>query len=204
MTKTEALSIIFNCATAYQNELCGRNLLFICSDKHMRTFPLEVGFDYPQFLHLTGCKIVAPDLNAREFYNRCLSKRISPKDFEFAEDGTTPLKMRVLPALVHKNCSAVMVGDFNSLNPKLYTEQIVGGTKGCMGFVRDHDTGEYLPNTILNSDIRNHVTVPYRILVTYRKMKGDVAYDEIVYAARHIQWETIRFPDGYEYLLKPL
>ena len=46
-----------------------------------------------------------------------------------------------------------MVGDFNGCNPKLYTEKLAGGVKACLGFVKTH-RAEYVPNTVLNTDIR--------------------------------------------------
>ncbi len=46
-----------------------------------------------------------------------------------------------------------MVGDFNGCNPKLYTEKLAGGVKACLGFIKTY-RAEYVPNTVLNTDIR--------------------------------------------------
>ncbi len=81
------------------------------------------------FLHLTGLKVKKHKYNAdgientndsddtisaKEFYEKCLAHRLSASDFEFARDGTTPLKLDVLPRLISKNLSATMIGDYNS------------------------------------------------------------------------------------------
>ena len=41
-TKKEAVSIIVSSAKKYKNELEGRNLLFLCIDKHNKVFVQEV------------------------------------------------------------------------------------------------------------------------------------------------------------------
>lgn len=124
-------------------------------------------------------------------------------DFEFADDGTTPLKMRVLPNLVKKNLSANMLGDYNMSQPKLYTEKIAGGVKACVGFVRNGGVGRYVPNTVLQEDIRKRVNKPDRIILTYRKKRREARYSEIVYSAKKIDWSRINLPKDYEYLPLP-
>ena len=41
-------------------------------------------------------------MNAAHFFELCIDHRLSENDFEFAEDGTTPMKMRVLLYLSSK------------------------------------------------------------------------------------------------------
>lgn len=36
-TKAEAIGIVVRCAQTYKQELDGKNLLFICTDKHKKT-----------------------------------------------------------------------------------------------------------------------------------------------------------------------
>lgn len=51
--------------------------------------------------------------------------------------------------------------------------------------------------------MRKNVSDYVRIIATYRKDIGEQEYSEIVYAAKKIEWEKVKFPDGYTYLPKP-
>ncbi len=201
--KKRALSVVFSCAAEYQKNFVDKCLLFLFTDKHKNVYSLEVTFDVSNFLHLTGFEINEDEISRTDFFNRCLDKRLSEKDFEFKADGTTELKMKVLPTLMQKNLSAKMIGDYNNLKPKLYTERIAGSISGCMGFVQDEETGRYVPNTVLDSDIRDVVYLPYRIIATFRKQRKDALYSEIVYLAKKVEWERIKLPKEYEYLPLP-
>ena len=128
--------------------------------------------------------------------------KLSPDDFSFAPDGTTQLKLEILPQLMVKNISAKMVGDFNGCNPKLYTEKLAGGVKACLGFVKT-PYSEYVPNTVLNIDIRTATRLPLQVIATYRRKRSDSVYNELVYKAKKIDWDNITFPKDYDYLSKP-
>lgn len=203
ITKEQALRIVFACAAEYKKNLVDRSLLFVCTDKHQNTYCLEVTFDITNFQHLTGLKTDKTGISAAQFFDLCIKKRLRSEDFEFAADGTTYLKMKILPNIVRKNLSANMIGDYNKSQPKLYTEKIAGGVKACVGFVRDKGVGRYVPNTVLEGDIRQKVKRPDRILLTYRKYRGEDRYSEIVYAAKKVEWGKVKLSDGYEYLPLP-
>lgn len=47
-------------------------------------------------------------------------------DFELSSDGTTQLKLQVLPSLIKSNLSANMIGNPDENRPKLYTEKLIG------------------------------------------------------------------------------
>lgn len=217
--------MVFSCADEYKENLVDHSLLFLCQDKHKNTYCVEVTFDISNFQHLTGFKTVRMDsessehdssdenaaqkmgkkkITAAHFFELCIDRRLSENDFEFAEDGTTPLKMKVLPSVVKKSLSANMIGFYNGLQPRLYTERIAGSVKACVGFVKDEDDGRYVPNTVLEGDIRQKVTRPDRILVTYRKKSDTAEYSEIVYAAKKVDWKTIKVPKEYPYLQLPV
>ena len=177
MTKKEALSIVFSCAPLYKENLVDRSLLFITTDKHKNVHCLEVTFDN--------------------------DKRLTEADFEFSTDGTTEMKMRVLPSLMKKNLSAKMLGDYNMSQPKLYTDKIAGSLSACMGFVRDGGEGRFVPNTVLEGDIRTKVKAADRIIATYRKSRSEEQYSEIVFTAKKVEWGKIVLPDEYSYLVLP-
>lgn len=208
-TKEKAIKIITTCAKIYDKELCNRCLLFVCADKHKNVSYMEFTFKERNFLHLTGVCLVNKtktetgnfsadekiNISAVEFYEKCLSGKLSPKDFEFSEEGTTQLKLDVLPYVLTKNLSANMIGDFNSNRPKLYTQKLVGGSKACIGFVLDEKKNLYVPNTILNCDLRDEVSGYVRIIETYRKYFDECVYNEIVYKAKKVDWDRIIYPD---------
>lgn len=208
-SKEDAIRIITSCAEQYRDELAGRTLLFVCSSKKKDVVCFEFSF-YPwNFMHLTGVKVPrngiassenSSEIAATDFYNRCLAHRLSPRDFEFAGDGTTQLKLDVLGAVLNKNLSAKMVGDYDSAKPKLYTEKLVGGTKACVGFVIDQTSGRYVPNTVLKEDIRNYVGDYRRVIAVYRKKTGEERYMETTYRVKDVDWSNIRLPDQYDYL----
>lgn len=201
-TKEKALSIIVNCAKAYKEHLDGNDLLFILSDKHLNTSFFEVSFYAFNFLHLTGAKL-SKDIKAIDFYENCLDGKVSIEDFELADDGTTELKLNVLPSIVNRNISAKMVSDYDGSNPKLYTEKLAGGSKACIGFVNSDMLQKFIPNTVLNVDIRNMSKSYLRIVATYRKNRNDEHYTELVYKAKNIDWSKITYPSEYSYIAIP-
>ena len=204
MKKEEALKVLFSCAEMYQKNLIDKNLLFICMDKNKRISTLCAGFSTTGFLHLTGVKFErGKELSAGSFFDKCLKQRLSVMEFEMANDGTTDKKLQVLPILIRANLSATIMGDFSARTPLLVTDKLAGGVKGCMGFIYDARTGYYVPNTVLNLDIRTYISNQQRIIATYRKSKTEGKYSELVYAAKKVNWEKIDFPEEYNYLPKP-
>ena len=96
-----------------------------------------------------------------------------------------------------------MIGDYNGSQPKLYTEKLAGNVVGCMGFIKDESTQRYVPNTVLKGRTDDFSCKSDRIIVTYRKAASETQYTEIVYAAKKVAWQEIRFPAGYEDLPLP-
>lgn len=72
-----------------------------------------------------------------------------------------------------------------------------------MGFVRDGGHGRFVPNTVLEGDIRTKVKHADRIILTYRKQRREEQYAEIVFQAKKVEWEEIVLPDEYSYLPLP-
>ena len=206
-TKEEAISIVVACAEQYQNELEGRNLLSVCTDKHKQVITAEFSFYKSNYMHLTGLKPpkrqadASSELHANDFYQKCLEHKLSSNDFDFAEDGTTHMKLNVLPSIICGNLHASMVGAYNSAMPRLYTEKIVGSVRACMGFTRDRKTLEYVPNTVVQEDARNLIqSNPARVVAVFRKRISEEKYEELTYKAKKVDWPALVFPAGYEYL----
>ena len=60
----------------------------------------------------------------------------------------------------------------------------------------------YVPNTVLEGDIRGYVTDLRTIVATFKKSVGDPRYTEIVRSGKKVDWSRIRFPDEYAYLME--
>ena len=96
MDKRKALSVIFHCATAYRNNLEGKNVLFAFSNGKKCSF-FETAFPLHNFQHLTG---VNSNLTASQFYNASIDRRLPLEQFSFSNNGTTPLKLEILHNLM--------------------------------------------------------------------------------------------------------
>ena len=207
-TKEQAISIVTTCAREYRTNLADRVLLVVSLDNKLQTSCIEFTFDASNFLHLTGLKLLETldssgkryKLNSIQFYKRCLDRKLRVQDFDFSEDGTTPLKLDVLPAIINSNLSAKMIGDYNSANPKLFTEKLVGNVNACVGFVATPPIGRYVPNSVLKVDIRTYAPNWARIVAIFRKDKTDDAYSEITYKAKNVDWSMIKYPSKLSHL----
>ena len=206
MEKLDALKILFQCADQYHEKLCDNTLLIISANTSgNKTFATEILFERTNFLHLTGVKFQkGKHLSPNTFYNLCRSRRLKKEDFELAPDGTTERKLSILPAIVgSENLGANMIGDYYDRKPVLVTEKLAGNIRGCVGVVYDARRKIYAPNTVLNLDMRSSVRNRQRILLIYQKHKTETEYTKLVYRAKKIDWNSIRFPKGYEDLPSP-
>ena len=98
-------------------------------------------------------------------------------DFYFAKDGSTVQKLDVLESMMEIKHNAMMIGDFTDRGPKLFTEKAAGNICGCIGFVKDRNTGLNVPNTLLKKDIRDVVGNPVqKIYAVFSKMYMDEKY----------------------------
>ena len=211
--KTDAIRIVGACAKQYKEQLVDRALLFICLDKHRKVSVFQFTFDASNFLHLTGLQLVnrkrfdpgsgAPDPNAisaTDFFRKCLDGKLRDADFDFARNGTTPLKLEVLPTLMTQHLSAKMIGDFHSDKPRLETDKLAGGQTACMGFVKNRGTGPYVPNTVIKEDIRKQTLKPQRVAACFRKSRRDARFSEVTYLGKNIDWNAVQLPAEYAYL----
>ncbi len=193
MKKTEILKTILKSAKLYSENLENKNLIFIFNNENNETNYFEVLFEPRHFHHLTGTRIVNPSIKSKvEFYNMCLENNISEKDFDLATDGTTSLKMQILPSLMKLHRLAKMVGDYNSHKPKLYTEKLAGNIVCCMGFTKEERF--YVPNTILKEDIRDITPKVNKLIAVYSKKTKDIHYTSLCYLAKGISIDNIKLP----------
>ena len=81
------------------------------------------------FKHLTGVK---SRLSAQQFYDACLSGKLSERDFELDRKGKAQQKLAVLPylsELLYHNC---MVGSFINNGVVIRADYFVGDTRAVI------------------------------------------------------------------------
>ena len=205
--KQEAIKIITASAKKYDEELNRKTLMFLYKEKRGHISALEVHFYDYNFLHLTGVEFIDKERNsnikskgAKIFYRKCVDGNLSPNDFSFNKNGTSMLKLAVLPSIISKNLNAKMLGNYDNQKIMLYTEKVVGNNHACTGFRLDQHK-EYVPNTLIQQSVKE-ITSPdcFQIIATFRKLRSAEKYDEVTYISKNIDWEQIELPLEYSYL----
>jgi hypothetical protein len=175
---------------------------------------LKRPFPSHNFQHLTG---VHSNLTASQFYNASIDRRLTLEQFAFSDNGTTPLKLEILPNLMEIYKNARMVGDYDNSRAYLYAEKIAGGVTANLGFVKDANypkSGFYVPNTVIKDDIRSITLAPVQwMLAIWLKKASDSKYPLLTYLARGISLnmpalqeilrEKVVPMDSLEYLFTP-
>lgn len=200
ITKDAAVKILIEAAKSYNDDLLNKNVLFVFYDyKNKRFDTVEVEFQKRNFAHLTGTKPI--NMLADDFFDRCLDKRINPSMFEFKPDGTTGQKLSIIRSIVSKNIFYMkMIGTYNGYQLDLRTDRLVGGVNACLGFIKDDDGSYFVPNTLLNIDIRLRVEYPCQIVCTFVKDKKEDKYSMLTYKAKKFDYSKLIFPNKYNYL----
>ena len=155
---------------------------------------IETVFLPQNFMHLTGVVPCNKSLSSVNFYNACINGKLTPALFDMSRDGTTHMKLSVLPQIMNIHKVARMAGDFTENKIKLNTEKIVGNIHACMGFVQALQIqGYFVPNTVLREDIRDIVEKPTRkVLAVFRKAISANRYDECTYVSKNINLTMIK------------
>lgn len=185
LDKKEALRIIYRCAKLYQENLEGKNLLFVSLHNKNRFEYIETKFLKGNYQHLTGVVVDETTISPAYFYEKCINRRLSINEFEFKSDGTTPLKLSVLEQMmdIHKNSK--MIGVFNGTKPALYSDKIIGNIVACMGLVKDSQF--YVPVTILREDIRDIIENQGRIVAIFSKSIHYKLYGYLLYNVKGME-----------------
>lgn len=175
--KSEPLKQIIECANLYRENFSEYDFLLIYDDSG-RIEMLEISFKASNFTHLTGVT-AKEDISAYEFFNKAVGKRLSESDFEMEEKRMAKFKLSVLPNFLSNPARSFnMIGEYNTYSKKeLKTEHLAGGEKSCMGFTRN-EKDIFVPNTILQEDIRNNIKKVKHVLAVWRKKRGEKFYTE--------------------------
>ena len=179
-TKHEALKIIHDCAVIYNKNLLRKNILFITEEDNKVTC-FETLFLPHNFMHLTGVK---SDIRGEFFYRAALNNKLSVNDITLSKDGTTDLKLDVLPNLMSIHKTARMIGDYDHSRPLLVADKFAGTVAMVMGFIYVNNV--YMPNSALKQDVRDITMQATRrkIIATFIKHNKDEKYRELTYIAK--------------------
>ena len=174
------LTIIINAAKQYENVLNKRHFCIVFKKKD--TFELvEVAFQDINFLHLTGVKT---KLSAKVFYSAALSGKLSLKDIAMDSNGTTQLKMQVLPflhELLFNNC---MIGDFINSGICIKADYFVGNTKAVLSVGFRYGKNIDFPVTLYKEDVRKLSQPTNKVLAIFAKDYQQKKYKECTYISK--------------------
>lgn len=191
MNKTEAIRKLSQAAKTYDKLLCGKNLLIIFNNPS-KPLLVETKAIPANFLHLTGMEADKDNIlkdvedqnsNYKEiFYQKCLNNKLRFNDFEFKRDGTTEQKLDCLDAALNIQKNSRMIGDYNNNRIYLKTTKFVGGVNCCLGLYAQN--GYFVPNTVINGDIKNEVYQYSQVLAILSKKIEDEIYNELKFVNR--------------------
>lgn len=178
LNKEDVLKQVVSAARKYKSNLLGRNFLIVSKKRNEEFKYWELKFEKRQFKHLVGLET---SLSSNHFYEKSTKGKLSIRDFELKKDGTTQLKLEVLPLLMEFKDNVRVIGYFEDCSPRLMTEVLAGNNQGALGFVSDDK--EYLvPNTCLKCDTK-HRTDSERIVMILSKKFADKEYVTVDYKA---------------------
>lgn len=190
LTKKRAIEIISQAAQIYQDTFNRKNFLLIygseSNPEYIQTKSLP-----RNFLHLTGVKLneKISGNTAERFFENSLLHNLSEKDFDF-KDGSTMQKLGVLIQTLNLKSNVRMIGDFSGNRIKLKTDKVAGGNNSFLGFFKLND-GYYIPNTVIEGDIRNDTYYPTRVLGILSKRLDEQQYNERLYIAKKIDFPAL-------------
>jgi hypothetical protein len=217
MDKRRAIQIMTKAAEIYRDNLEDQKVLFLyglpsevkkqlqAEGKVLTSIRgYEVAFHRGNFLHLTGVKLNDCGTNsAIHFYQKCLDKRLTEKDFTFAKDGSTGQKLDILESMMQIKKNVTMIGEFTGRGPKLFAEKVAGNVCGCIGFVQDRNTKLNVPNTLLKKDIRDVTAQPtYKVFAVIAKHYTDEKYSQLAKLDKSIDMNECYFAEEIENLIE--
>ena len=189
MTENEKkilLQDIFKAAIAYEKGVADRSLLIVTWDERARRFAaFKAEFPRSGFPHLIGLKAIktSPEILFSAFINHkaSLSSFDATKKSAFVEAKLNLINGAggYLDFIVN----SALYGEFEKSDPDsiLYTQTMVGGEDGFMGFVYNKQFEAYVPNTVYTQGIERTTRrgcLP--IVAVFAKPKSAKAYNEVL------------------------
>lgn len=198
MDKKEAVDIITRAALNYKAYLQGKQFLIVYQEKsEIKTVQIE--FYDIHFKHLTG---VDTKLSAKSFYERCISHRLSVKDFNIDKSGKTQQKLEVLPylhELLYNNC---MIGSFINSGICIRADYFVGNTKAVLSVGFRAGKRIDFPVTLYKEDVRKLSQPTNRVLAIFAKRNQEHDYTKCTYLLKGQQVNKLPLPDEIRNLIQ--
>lgn len=198
-TKEEARRRVLNCAKQYQQKLLNKKQLIIYRDRNDNKIRyIEVVFRERNFQHLTGIELVDKNGNvlrnqSMNFYRKCIENKLGVEEIRFKRDGTTPLKLAALPALMDITKITKITGDYNDVRPYLFVDKVMGGVNFCLGLCKEEDM--YVPSSALLEDIKKLTDTPSQVLAILQKEMNADVYSNIKHVAKGINLNHVVLPE---------
>lgn len=184
-TKEQALKIVTDCAREYDKSLKNHRFLLAYRQNNTLKYTIVL-FRTHNFLHLTG--LVAHD-NAKEFYNKCITSRLSVRDFDFDKAGNCHLKLSVLHLVPTMFYNHNLIGDFLRIGQRIEADYFVGmpNKDVSLGFRSQLLNYDY-PVTLYKQDIKQLTTSTHKIIGIWRIDPGRTVN---TYLAKDCDEETL-------------
>ncbi len=172
---------IVTCATEYKRTFSGKNYIHIY-ECNKSLYHIESEFLNTNYLHLTGIKT---KLKPEDFFQQCVDNKISIRDIELKKDGTTELKISVLPSLKHIISCNALIGDYEQSHRRLIVDTVLGDAKKLMtiGFSLK-DTGYYVPQTLLKEDVKGLSNQLNKVVAVYSKSIDESFYNNCTFICK--------------------
>ena len=142
---------------------------------------VQVGFRDSNYLHMTGVK---SRLSASVFYDSCIKRKLSERDFEIDKNGRAQQKLMVLPYLpdlLYNNC---MIGNFINSGICIKADYFVGNTKAVLSVGFRTGKSVDFPVTLYNEDIRKLTQPTCKVLAIFRKEYNEKYYMKCTYLSK--------------------
>ena len=199
MKKSDCIRIIIESAEKYKQNLLDKNILIVYQSAPHKSDVMEIVFRDVNFLHLTGVEFTkGNEMSPADFFSCCINHKLPENSICLKEDGTTELKLKILPLVLVPNLSSKMVGNYKGGRIRLVTDRLAGGLTGSIGFIKESEW--YHPNTVLKGDIRDNIDRPRRILAVFRKDIASEKYEECTYIAKKVELKKLAIPEPFNYL----
>lgn len=178
--KEDALKIIIDTVIKYEERLRNKHFLIVYSQGN-KIRSAQVGFRDSNYLHMTGVK---SRLSAPVFYDSCLKKKLSERDFEIDRNGKAQQKLMVLPYLpdlLYNNC---MIGNFINSGIFIKADYFIGNTKAVVSVGFRTGKSVDFPVTLYNEDIRKLTQPTCKVLAIFRKEYNEKYYMKCIYLSK--------------------
>ena len=198
-TKEEAIVCVMSNAKIYKKKLENENMLVIYKVNNTDFSYIEIVFEGNNYQHLTGVELIDEhgnilDLQAENFYRKCLENRLGCEEILLKKDGTTHLKLEALPSIMNVYSVTKITGDHNGKQPLLCFDKTIGNINVCLG-IRLGNDGFYHPVSALKKDIKELSNNPLQVIAVFTKSNRDEIFSRIRHVTKGVNIRNLNFSE---------